>query len=51
MKVTISEYYTPSGRSINGTGVTPDVEAEYEYDENDPERDSQLEAAVAAVKG
>ena len=25
LKVTIAEYYTPSGRSINGTGVTPDV--------------------------
>ena len=49
MKVTISEYYTPSGRSINGTGVTPDVEVEYEYDEDEPERDNQLEKAVEVV--
>ena len=31
LKVTIAEYYTPSERSINGTGVEPDVQAEYEY--------------------
>ena len=51
MKITISEYYTPSGRSINGTGVTPDVEVEYEYDEEDPERDNQLEKAIDTVNG
>lgn len=49
MKITVSEYYTPSGRSINGTGVTPDVEVEREYDENDPERDNQLEKALEVV--
>ena len=51
MKITISEYYTPSGRSINGTGVTPDVEVEYEYDEDEPERDNQLEKAIDTVNG
>lgn len=25
VKVTIAEYYTPSGRAINGKGITPDV--------------------------
>ena len=51
LKLTIAEYYTPSGRSINGTGVTPDVEVEYEYDENDPEADNQLEKALETVEG
>ena len=51
MKITISEYYTPSGRSINGTGVTPDVEVEYEYDEDEPEKDNQLEKAIDTVNG
>ena len=51
MKITISEYYTPSGRSINGTGVTPDVEVEYEYDEENPEKDNQLEKAIDTVNG
>lgn len=50
MKITIAEYYTPNGRSINGVGVTPDVEAEYVYDENDPQADSQLEKALETVK-
>ena len=26
VKLTIAEYYTPSGRSINGVGINPDVE-------------------------
>ena len=51
MKITISEYYTPSGRSINGTGVTPDVEVKYEYDEDEPEKDNQLEKAIDIVNG
>ena len=50
LKVTIAEYYTPSGRSINGTGVEPDVQAEYEYNSEDPQADNQLEAAVETVK-
>jgi carboxyl-terminal processing protease len=25
MKLTTAAYYTPSGRSINGVGITPDV--------------------------
>lgn len=50
LKVTIAEYYTPSGNSINGTGVQPDVEVEYVYDENNPKADNQLEAALEAVR-
>ncbi len=50
LKLTVAEYYTPSGRSINGTGVTPDVEVEYKYNENDPEADNQLEKALEVVQ-
>lgn len=25
MKLTVAKYYTPSGRSIDGTGIEPDV--------------------------
>ena len=50
LKVTIAEYYTPSGSSINGTGVEPDVEVEYEYDENNPEADNQLDKALEVVR-
>ncbi len=50
MKVTIAEYYTPSGRSINGEGVTPDVEVEYKYNTEDPEADNQLDAALETIR-
>lgn len=50
VKLTIAEYFTPKGRSINGEGVTPDLEVEYEPDEKEPEADNQLEAAAEAVK-
>ena len=32
VKLTISAYFTPSGRNIQGTGIEPDVEIEYDYD-------------------
>ena len=51
LKVTIAEYYTPSGRSINGIGVEPDVEVEYVYDAENPEADNQLETAAETVRG
>lgn len=50
VKLTVSEYFTPKGRSINKTGIEPDVKVEYEADESDPEADNQLDAAVEAVK-
>lgn len=50
VKLTIAEYYTPKGRNINGTGITPDVKVEYELDEKNPEADNQLETAVEELK-
>ena len=50
VKLTIAEYFTPKGRNINGTGIAPDVEIEYVYDENNPDRDNQLEEAIETVK-
>lgn len=50
LKVTIAEYYTPNGRSINGKGVDPDVEVDYQYDEEDPTSDNQLDKALETVK-
>lgn len=51
VKLTIAEYFTPKGRSINGKGITPDVEVEYERDENDPEADNQLDKAIEVIQG
>lgn len=50
VKLTIAEYFTPNGRNINGKGITPDVEVEYEYDSNNPEADNQLDKAMEVVK-
>lgn len=50
VKLTISEYFTPSGRSIDGEGIVPDVEVEYEYDESRPDWDNQLEKALEVIK-
>ena len=50
LKVTIAEYYTPNGRSINGKGVEPDVEVEYQYDEENPKADNQLNQALSTVQ-
>ena len=47
LKLTVARYYTPSGRSIDGTGIEPDVEVEL------PEgavQDVQLLKAVEVMK-
>ncbi|MBM6948930.1 S41 family peptidase [Mordavella massiliensis] len=49
VKLTIAEYFTPRGRSIDGEGITPDVEVEYVYDEADPQADNQLEKALEVL--
>ncbi len=50
VKLTISEYFTPKGRSINEKGIVPDVEVAYEADEKNPEADNQLDKAVEVLK-
>ena len=42
MKITYSEYSTPSGKKIHGVGITPDIVVEPGDDE---EKDDQLDAA------
>ena len=51
LKVTIAEYFTAAGRSINKKGITPDVEVKYEADPNDENADNQLEKAIEVVNG
>ena len=56
MQYTSSEYFTPSGKSIHGTGVTPDVYVEAAEGFQaysgvpDLENDVQLQAAVSEVE-
>ena len=45
LKVTTAEWYTPKERSINKTGITPDVEVERSYDDINAMRDPQLDKA------
>lgn len=45
LKVTTAHWYTPKGNSINGDGITPDIEVELTYDDTNHSRDPQLDAA------
>ena len=47
VKLTIAKHYTPSGRSIDGTGITPDIEIN--LDEN-ATSDTQLDKALEVLK-
>ena len=50
LKLTTYRYYTPSGRSIQAEGITPDLVAEQPRAEGDPEpiREEELERHLAA---
>ena len=55
MKLTIEDYYLPSGKSIHGVGVSPDVEVdlpdELKVYVNVPEdQDTQLQKAIEILK-
>ena len=45
LKVTTAEWYTPNDRSINGEGITPDVEVERTYEQINAMKDPQLDKA------
>jgi len=53
LKLTISRYYTPSGRSIQAQGIIPDLIAEQprQDDEPDPVREEELEGHLVAKHG
>ena len=45
LKVTTAEWYTPNDRSINKTGITPDIEVERSYEDINAMRDPQMDKA------
>jgi len=45
LKVTTASWYTPEGRTINGEGITPDVEVERTYDDINTMKDPQMDKA------
>ena len=48
VKYTYQEWLTPNGNSIDGVGVQPDIEIQYEYEEN-VEIDNQLKASIKEI--
>ena len=49
IRLTVSKYYLPSGESISGTGITPDIEVSESSDEFriGTETDNQLDFAIS----
>jgi len=47
LKVTIADWHTPLDRSINKTGITPDIEVKRTYEDINAMRDPQLDQAKA----
>ncbi len=53
VKLTISAYYTPSGKNIHGVGIEPDVVCEFDgeaYYGSDDHPDNQLEKAKEVLR-
>lgn len=52
VKITVSSYYTPNGRNIHKTGITPDVELEFDAEAYYAEEsvDNQLQKAIEVLK-
>lgn len=51
VKITIAEWLTPRERTINKTGLTPDVTVERTADDYEAKRDPQLDRAVELLTG
>lgn len=56
VKLTVEEYFTPSGENINGVGISPDIELEYEFlggeeDDYDASLDNQIQKGIEVLKG
>ena len=45
LKVTTADWYTPLDRTINGTGIKPDIEVERTYEDINSMRDPQMDKA------
>ncbi len=50
LKVTISEYFTPSGECIHKKGIDPDVKVDFKFDPEKEKYDSQMKKALEIIK-
>ena len=50
LKITVAEYFTPSGENIHGVGITPDVVVEFPENVEEIKSDVQLDKAVEIIK-
>ncbi len=54
VKITTAQWYTPKGRTINETGIAPDIEVDFtiEQYENgiDPQKDIALEVLLGTYE-
>lgn len=51
LKITIAEWYTPKGRSINKTGIEPDVSVEFDPEQYKKGYDTQKQTAINILLG
>ncbi len=49
LKVTVAHWFTPKGRGIDKTGISPDVEVKLSTDDSNAGRDPQLDKAKALL--
>lgn len=50
LKLTVAEWYTPSGRNINKEGIAPDIEVVEEWDKEKVGEDVMVEKALELLK-
>ncbi|MBM3256085.1 MAG: S41 family peptidase [Candidatus Moranbacteria bacterium] len=50
LKVTVAEWLTPKGKSINKEGINPDIEVKITAEDIKEKRDPQLEKAIEEIK-
>lgn len=52
IKLTVSAYFTPSGKNIHGIGIEPDIELEYDAEAYEADgTDNQITKAIEVLEG
>jgi len=51
LKITVAKWLTPKGRTIDGEGISPDVEVDLTQEDYDNDRDPQMQKAMDIILG